>query len=44
MARIDSVTLDDVARVADDVLGRRRVLAVVGPFDEDAFTADTRVA
>jgi predicted Zn-dependent peptidase len=44
MDLIDAVTLDDVARVAEDVLGHRRVLAVVGPFDEDAFGADSRVA
>ena len=33
-ARIDAVALDDVARVAADVLGRPRVIAAVGPVDE----------
>lgn len=33
-SRIDAVTLDDVARVAADVLGRPRVVAAVGPIDE----------
>ena len=47
MAAIDEVSLDDVGRVAEEILGRDRVLAVVGPFDEDAFAdsgpgADTR--
>ena len=30
-------TLDDVARVIGRVLTGERVLAVVGPFDEEAF-------
>ena len=34
-ARVEAVTLDDVARVAADVLGRPRVMAAVGPVDED---------
>ncbi len=35
LARIDSVTLDDVAAVSADLLTVRPTLAVVGPFDED---------
>ncbi len=35
LARIDSVTLDDVTEVAADVLSATPTLAVVGPFDED---------
>jgi predicted Zn-dependent peptidase len=37
VAQINSVNLDDIARVAQRVLGHERVLAVVGPFDEDEF-------
>jgi predicted Zn-dependent peptidase len=37
VARTDAVTLDDVARVGKRVLSGERVLAVVGPFDEDTF-------
>jgi len=37
MGRIEAITADDVARVGSEVLGGQRVLAVVGPFDEDAF-------
>ena len=36
---IDAVTVDAVARVAERVLGQPRVLAVVGPFADDAFAA-----
>jgi predicted Zn-dependent peptidase len=43
VARIDAITLDDVAEAADRVLGNERVLAVVGPFDAGAF-ASPRVA
>jgi predicted Zn-dependent peptidase len=43
MRAIDAVTLADVAAVADDILSRPRVLAVVGPFEDDAFE-DERVA
>jgi predicted Zn-dependent peptidase len=43
VGRIDAVTLDEVAEVAADVLARPRALAVVGPFDDDAF-ANVRVA
>ena len=35
--RTEAVTLDDVARVAERVLTDERVLAVVGPFEQDAF-------
>ena len=35
--RTEAVTLDDVARVAGRVLTDERVLAVVGPFEQDAF-------
>ena len=35
--RIDSVTADDCQAVAEDVLGRPRALAVIGPFDGDEF-------
>lgn len=38
-ARIEAVTLDDAARVAERVLGGERVLALVGPVDEGAFDA-----
>jgi predicted Zn-dependent peptidase len=38
VAQIDAVTPDDVARVIERVIApSRRVLAVVGPFDESAF-------
>jgi predicted Zn-dependent peptidase len=36
--RIDAVTLDDVRRVSAETLSGTRVLAVVGPFDEEDFT------
>jgi predicted Zn-dependent peptidase len=39
VARTEAVTHDDLRRVADRILGNERVLAVVGPFDEDAFAA-----
>ncbi|HLH59496.1 MAG TPA: pitrilysin family protein [Streptosporangiaceae bacterium] len=40
LASIESVTHDDVRAVAADILNRPRVLAVVGPFDdEDAFAS-----
>jgi predicted Zn-dependent peptidase len=35
LARIDAVTVDDVRRVAERVLGQPAGLAVVGPFGED---------
>lgn len=35
--RIDGVTADDVREVADGVLGGTPSLAVIGPFDDDAF-------
>jgi len=39
VARTESVTHDDLRRVADRILGNERVLAVVGPFSEDDFAA-----
>ena len=36
LASIEAVTHDDVRRVAAEILGRPKVLAVVGPFDDDA--------
>jgi predicted Zn-dependent peptidase len=38
-ARIDAVTLDDVRRVSAKVLSGPRILAVVGPFDEQEFAS-----
>lgn len=35
--RIEAVTLDDIAGLAERVLGGRRVLAVVGPFSAEEF-------
>ncbi|HXW44223.1 MAG TPA: pitrilysin family protein [Streptosporangiaceae bacterium] len=43
LAEIDAVTHDQVAAVAADVLGLRKALAVVGPFD-DASAFDAVVA
>lgn len=38
IAKIDALTMDDIARVADLVLGGEGYrVTVVGPFDEDAF-------
>jgi len=37
LARVDAVTLDEVNALANDLLTRPMSLAVVGPFDEDAF-------
>jgi predicted Zn-dependent peptidase len=36
LAKIEAVTVDDVRQVAEQVLAQPKVLAVVGPFDEDA--------
>ncbi len=36
-AQVAAVTVDDLARVASQVLGAPRTLVVMGPFDEDAF-------
>ena len=36
LASIEGVTHDDVRRVAAEILGLPKVLAVVGPFDDDA--------
>jgi predicted Zn-dependent peptidase len=38
LARVDRVTLDEVNALADDLLSAPMSLAVVGPFDESAFT------
>jgi predicted Zn-dependent peptidase len=37
LARIGAVTLDDVRAVASEVLTAKPTLAVIGPFDDDAF-------
>ncbi len=34
LAGLDAVTVDDVQRVAQDILGRQLFLAVIGPFDD----------
>lgn len=39
VARVEAVTLEDTARVAEHVLGGERVLAVVGPVDEGSLLA-----
>jgi predicted Zn-dependent peptidase len=39
VARTESVTRDDLRRVSERVASGQRVLAVVGPFSEDAFSA-----
>jgi predicted Zn-dependent peptidase len=39
LARVDAVTEDEVRKVARDLLDQPMTLAVVGPFDEAAFTA-----
>ena len=39
LARIDAVDLDDVRRAAEHLAVAPRSLAVVGPFDADAFDA-----
>jgi predicted Zn-dependent peptidase len=36
LASIEAVTHDDVRRAATEILGQPKVLAVVGPFDDDA--------
>jgi predicted Zn-dependent peptidase len=38
VARTEAVTAADVRRVIEKVVGGPRTLAVIGPFDEDAFT------
>ena len=36
LAALDSVTIEDVQRVAQDLIARKKVrLAVIGPFDDD---------
>jgi predicted Zn-dependent peptidase len=37
LARISSVTLDDVRDIAREVLSVKQTLAVIGPFDQSAF-------
>ena len=37
LARIDAVTLEQVRDVAATVLSAKQTLAVIGPFDDDAF-------
>ena len=39
VARTEAVTVDDLRRVTERVVRSERVLAVVGPFAEDAFSA-----
>ena len=34
LAGLDAVTAEDVQRVAQDILGKRLNLALIGPFDE----------
>jgi predicted Zn-dependent peptidase len=43
-AQIAAVTVDDLARVAAEVLGGPRSLVVLGPFDDDAFADWARPA
>ncbi len=38
VARTEAVTRADIERVAERVLGNERVIALVGPFEEDALT------
>ncbi len=44
LARVDRVTLDDVNALAHDLLSQPMSLAVVGPFDETAFTESPKRA
>jgi predicted Zn-dependent peptidase len=37
LEKLDAVTLEECREVAADVLSRPRTVAVIGPFDEDAF-------
>jgi len=39
LAAIDAVTHDDIRAVAAEVLAKPKVLAVVGPFEDDAAFA-----
>jgi predicted Zn-dependent peptidase len=34
LARVDAVSLDDVAAIAGELLSRPATLAVIGPFDD----------
>jgi predicted Zn-dependent peptidase len=38
IAKIDAVTADDIAQVANEVLGGPRSLAVIGPVDGQRLT------
>jgi predicted Zn-dependent peptidase len=38
LTRVDAVTLDEVAAISAEVLGGPMTLAVVGPYDDSAFT------
>jgi predicted Zn-dependent peptidase len=42
LARVDAVTLDEVNAVAAELLSTPMTLAIVGPFDESAFSAVPR--
>jgi predicted Zn-dependent peptidase len=44
LERVDRVTLEDCARSAARVLQRPRALAVVGPFEDDAFGGSDQAA
>ena len=40
LAKIDTVTAEDVQRVAQDLIAHDKLhLAVIGPFDEDRFSS-----
>ena len=39
LAEIDAVTHDQVREVATTVLAQPKALAIVGPFDDDAFAS-----
>jgi predicted Zn-dependent peptidase len=39
LARIESVTLDDIRAVAAEVLTQPQALTVIGPFDDHEFNA-----
>ena len=45
LAGLDAVTVEDVQRVAQDVIGNEGMrLAVIGPFDDAALRAAARIA
>jgi len=39
LSRVDAVTVDDVHEIASELLGGRRSLAVIGPFDDHDFAS-----